>query len=365
MYRVALSSLHEFSIGDLYLILSAYKISKHESKSLYLYIDDLNIDEGDFELITHIIKKFSLDSIVFSFKEQNLKFYQQFVTKLLMDKSAYNCFCDDPDQPTCKNRCKYLSDFEVLDNQKPFSIRLNLTDDGSGDPLLLNSQKIPTNIYSSAINDILYDISYIVDKKDKAKEFEFEQKIRDRLGYKKEISPIFLSVDEENRVSIKSLLDEGYLIEAIFNYLNSQREDKFLFERAKLNSINKEEINSLDPLTLSTYIGYSSKDIGEVAKLFTKNSDTINQIKSKIDIIFSKKDPKDLQKEFDTIKDLIKDSQYFDSYDEFLEYLIEKSDLKKIEIEELFSKIFELKSEKIHFKDLYIYLKNYLGEIIK
>ena len=389
MYRFALSISKEFSFGDLCLFFINYLLSRKIDKNLSIYIYDFNTDkqsEENYNFFLRLLELLNIKDINIYHQSQNLKFYQQFATKLLMDKYAYNCFCEVQNRTKCLNRCKDLTDIEVLNCERPFSIRIDAEKKELNDSILLNIKKLPTIEFASTIDDMLNDISLVVDRKN-INITNNSNYIRDVLGYKNKIKYIDIDLSKVDKLSVKELLEEGYLPQSILSLITSmiferntileieniianfEKKDleklHFIFDKKELNKINRFFINRIEPLTLSTYIGYSSRDIGELAKLFTKNSDTITQIKSKIDIIFSKKEPKHYQKEFESIKKLVKDAPYFNDFDTFLEYLSKKSALDDKVLNEILNEIFELEDSKIEFKDIYKYLKNYLGEIIK
>ncbi len=137
------------------------------------------------------------------------------------------------------------------------------------------------------------------------------------------------------------------------------------FDITKLRQINREHIKRLAPLELAKFIGYSSKDLGELAKIYTEEGSTINEIKPKIDAIFAKREPLAFQEEFATLSKIAKDAPYFKEYNDFEAYLSTESGLKE---EQLFTPLrFLLTGAENgpNLSDIYPHIKNYLGEIIK
>jgi len=116
-------------------------------------------------------------------------------------------------------------------------------------------------------------------------------------------------------------------------------------------------------LKLATLVGFKSKDIGELAKLYSQKVDTINQIKEKIDTIFSKKSCHD--KVCESLKEIIKDAPHFEEFEKFESYLREKSQLDDKELSKSLTFIMTGVDESSNLSDIYPYIKNYIKEIAR
>jgi glutamyl-tRNA synthetase len=189
--------------------------------------------------------------------------------------------------------------------------------------------------------------------------------------------------------SVKWLLEEGFLPEAITNYLilmgNKTPLEIFSLEEAlkwfdlgtiskspayfdidKLKFINREHLRALDPKELSRYVGFADEEIGRLAKVFLDEVSTLKELREKIGAIFGTKTVPDEYKEgYEVLRDLTIKAPHFDDYESYKNYLIQHSGLKG---KSLFKPLRILISGAEHgpeMNDLYMYLKNYLKEVVK
>jgi len=384
--------------------------------------------EGKDQEILEILALFGITYADVTYQSHNLKFHQQLATKLLMDKNAFSCFCTpemiDADKKNAKANkidyqynglCENLSDDEVMSNESPFSIRvkrpsedIEFTDKIRGKMhfskesvdsfIILNVDKTPTYNFACALDDLLGDISMVIRDEDHMSNTPKQIMIRDYLGYDKEIAyahlPILLNNSgkkmgtEDAASSVKWLLEEGFLPSAITNYLimiGNKTPTKIFditealkwfdlakiskspakFDMSKLREINREHIKRLPALELAKFLGYSSKDLGELAKIYTEEASTINEIKPKIDTIFSKKEPSEFQEELAILSKVAKEAAYFKEFDDFKTHLASESGLKGEELSKPLRFLLTKAENGPDLSDIYPHIKNYLGEIIQ
>ncbi len=407
MFRFELSPSKDISLNDLKIALFNYISSISDDKKFTIRIKNFNLTDDKEDMSQEHLKTLELFGIKGSdlaYQSYNLKFQQQLATKLLMDKNAFSCFCTAPNKPY-DGACENLSDEDVLTREDPFSIRVKKpSNDIEFDDMIkgrvkffkdefdsfviLDIKKMPRDDFATAIDDILSDISTILIDKTELKSTSKQILIQKYLGYDKEITYATLPTIKGGEVLVKDLLCDGFLPNAIINYiitLSYNTSDKIFelgdmidsfkledikkssstFDLAKLKEINKEHIKKTPPLQLATYLGYSSLDLGELAKIYTKFGSTINEIKPKIDAIFAKKEP-DIELEgFDTLFKLAKEAPFCKSYDEFEEYLLKESGFSGKDFSKTLKFILTGSLDEIDLKEIYPFIKNYLGEIIK
>ncbi len=424
MFRFAPSPTGDMHISDLRVALFNYICATQAKDKLLIRIEDTDKEQNIPGKDQEILEILSLFGITFSdvtYQSHNLKFHQQLATKLLMDKNAFSCFCTpetiaaDRENSKANNidyqyngACENLQDDEVLNNESPFSVRvkrpsddIELNDKIQGKIhfsknaidsfVILSVYKSPTYNFAADLDDLLADISMVIRSEEHMSDTPKQIMIRNYLGYDKEVEYVHLPLilnDSDDASSVKWLLEEGFLPSAIINYLimigNNTPTEIFdmqealewfdlakiskspaKFDITKLRQINREHIKRLAPLELAKFIGYSSKDLGELAKIYTEEGSTINEIKPKIDAIFAKREPLAFQEEFATLSKIAKDAPYFKEYNDFEAYLSTESGLKE---EQLFTPLrFLLTGAENgpNLSDIYPHIKNYLGEIIK
>ena len=396
-------------LSDLRVALFNHICATQAEEKLLIRIEDMDTAhniEGKEQEILDILALFGISYHDVTYQSHNLKFHQQLATKLLMDKNAFSCFCPADTKEPYNGTCENLADDEVLGNEAPFSVRvkrpskdISFTDKIQGkidfkkesiDSFnILHIDKSPTYNFATAIDDLLSDISTVVCSQEDLSNTPKQIMIRDYLGYDKQITYAHIPniLDDEESSSVKLLLEEGFLPSSISNYLimishttpteifdiseaiqwfdlAKVSKSATTFDITKLREINKEHIKRLPALELAKFIGYSSKDLGELAKIYTEEASTINEIKPKVDAVFSKNVPSEFKEESVLLSKLAKEAPFFKEFEDFKAYLAERSGLK----EQAFLKPLRFLLTKAEYgpdlSKVYPHIRNYLGEII-
>jgi glutamyl-tRNA synthetase len=265
--------------------------------------------------------------------------------------------------------------------------------------IIMRADKYPTYNFACAVDDMLSDVSLIIRGEDHLSNTPKQIAIQQALGYDRVIEyahlPIILGAEgkkmskRDDASSVKWLLEEGFIPSAIINYLilmgNKTPKEIFTLDEAiewfsletiskspayfdidKLRFINREHLKMMEPKELSRYVGFADEEIGNLTKLFIEEASTLKELREKISAIFAPKIvPSEYQAGFAQLQEAIKNAPYFDTYEEFKNYLIEHTGLKG---KNLFKPLRILIGGSEHgpeLADLYTYLKNYLGEINK
>lgn len=422
MLRFAFSPTHDMNIGDLRVAILNYIVSKQRSEGLIVRIEDMDKErniEGKDKEIVGILELFGIEYSQVVNQSQNFRFHAAMALQLLHEAKAFSCFCSpqwlEKKREEAKNKkeayryddaCASLPDELVIDNENPFTVRIKksqepitIKDYIKGEMILkpqelesfiiMSEDKRPTYSFACGIDDMLSDISLVIRDEEHLSDALKEDWIRTSLGYQKKIEYAHLPVMQDSTLSVKWLLEEGFLPSAIANYLiligNKTPKDIFTIKEAiewfnleniskspecfdinMLKHINREHLKMLDSKELSRYVGFADEEIGEVAKIYLKESNTTKELKANIASIFAKKDIPDEFKEYaDTIVKIVKDAPYFEEYEDFKNYIMNKSGLK---YEDLFKPLRILLTGTEHGPDIaavYKYIKNYLGEIVK
>lgn len=355
MYRFAPSPTGDMHIGNLRAAIFNYICSLQDKSGFILRIEDTdtarNIEGKDQEII-EILKRFGISWQSLYYQSKNLKFHQQFAAKLLSEKKAFCCFCSEEELEAKKQaakdageayrydgHCEHLSDEEVLNCEKPFTIRLKkpdhaleFTDAIKGriafEPqnidsfVIMRADKTPTYNFACACDDMMQGVSFVIRGEDHVSNTPKQNWIRQSLGYDGEIKyahlPIILNSEgkkmskREASSSVKWLLQSGYLPEAIANYLillgNKTPREVFSMDEAveffdiakiskspakfdedKLAFINREHIKRASEQRLAELFELEPK-FAPLIKFYTQEASLIPQIKEKIAAIYSAKD---------------------------------------------------------------------------
>ncbi|WP_456403818.1 glutamate--tRNA ligase [Hydrogenimonas sp.] len=432
MLRFAPSPTGDMHIGNLRVAIFNYIVAKQRGERFVVRIEDTdkerNIEGKDREIL-EILQLFGLAYDDLYYQSRNLTIHQHMAIKLLEERKAFACFCSEEELEAEREaaktqkrayrysgRCERLSDAEVLANEKPFTIRikkpeeriafcdlikgeLRFEPDDIDSFVILRADKSPTYNFACALDDMIHDISLVIRGEDHVSNTPKQIHIRNLLGYDKTIEyahlPIILNEagkkmsKRDAASSVRWLFEEGFLPEAIANYLillgNKTPTEIFTLEEAigwfdlqkvsraaakfdldKLRFLNREHMKRMDPKELSRAFGFADAAIGELAKRYLEEGSTIREIKPKIEAIFAAK-PYDGEwgDAMRQLRDVVKEAPHFEDFDAFKSYLMKRSGLKG---KHFFKPLRLLLTGAEHGPDLselYPYLKSYLMEIVK
>ena len=414
MLRFAPSPTQDMNIGNLRVAIFNYIVSKQLNEDLVVRIDDTDREkniEGKDKEILEMLNLFSIEYKNALHQSDSLKYHQKLAMQLMTQKKAFACFCSDEKLNELKEKakkegkkseydgfCETLSDETVLNTNAPFTVRikkpeknvLEYTPDEVDSFIILKHDKTPTYNYACAIDDMLMNITTVIREENNLLNTPKQIYIRNQFGYDNEIKYIHLPMfSEEDNISIKTLIDEGFLPSAIANYLvllgNTTPNEIFTLEEAiswfdiekiskdslrfdieKLKEINKKHIEMLDEMRLSKILGFADNDIGKLGKLFLEEANTIKEIKERIDLVFAPKTSfKDFEEEFIKIKECLKNAPYLENYEDLVKYIIEKTGLESEKLSKPLRYILTGRENGTDISAIYPLIKNYLGEIVR
>lgn len=413
MFRFALSPTGDMRINDLRVALLNYIGAKQANEPFFVRIadnDKTRTIEGKDHAILDILELFALDYSQLYYQSNHFKYHLQFASTLLDKKKAFICFCPEDISKVSPyaGTCEHLSSEEILNNPHPFVIRLkkpdhalSLTDaimglknfepDAIDSFVIMRTDKYPTDVFACACDDMLQGVTTIIRTEEHLHNAPQEEWIRHNIGYDQPIHYAHVPAiqGQENECTVQWLLDQGFMPEAIANYLlllgNTTPTEIFTLEEAiawfdlkaiskspvhfeleRLGSINREHIKRLSDMELSKRLGYACDNIGKLAKIYTEDVSTTYEIKQKVDALFAKKEPLvHCEADSKLLQVLMLKAPYFEAFDDFTTYLAEKSGL---EGDLLFQPLrFWLTGAEQgpELALLYPLIKNYLKEIVR
>jgi glutamyl-tRNA synthetase len=432
MLRFAPSPTGDMHIGNLRVALFNYIVSKQRNEDLIIRIEDTDKErniEGKDKEILDILDLFGITYSQLIYQSANLRFHSAMALQLLHDKKAFSCFCSpewlEKKREEAKeakkayrydDACENLPAELVIDNMNPFTIRIKKPDatiiikdhikgEVSFEPaevdsfIIMRQDKTPTYNFACAVDDMLADISIIIRGEDHMSNTPKHDHIRASLNYDKKIEyahlPIILNDSgkkmskRDDASSVKWLLEEGFLPEAISNYLilignkppkeifqvseaiewfniNNISKSPVRFDMDMLRHINREHLKGLDNKELSRYLGFADEEIGALAKVYLEEAQTTKELREKIQPIFAPKIiPIEFEEQANLMRNCIHNAPYFETYEEFKNHIMQETALKG---KNFFKPLRLLLTGAEHGPDvaeIYQYLKNYLGEIVK
>lgn len=426
MLRFAPSPTGDMNIANLRVAIFNYIVAKQKNEDLIIRIEDIDKEknvEGKDKSILELLNLFSIEYSSVIYQSENLKYHQRIAMQLMTKKEAFSCFCSNDKLEELKLEakenskpnvydgfCATLSEETVFNCNAPFTVRLknpkeNITfiDGLKGDIEyksseidsfnILKHDKTPTYNYACAVDDMLYDISMVIRDEIYLSDTPKQIHLRNMLGYDKKIEyihlPTILNENTDDDSSINYLIKEGFLPSAIANYLvllgtNAPVEiftledaiewfditkisnNSVKFDIKKLRFINKKHLELMDDLRLSKILGFADADIGKLAKIYLEESCTINELKSKILPIFEEKNSlESFSDEFKTLKECLETAPYYEEFNEFKNFITKETSLKGESLSKPLRYLLTKAENGPDLADLYPFIKNYLGDIIK
>lgn len=424
MLRFAPSPTGDMHIGSLRVAIFNYILAKQQNKEFIVRIEDSDVEkniEGKDGEILAILQKFGLNDDNLYYQSKNKHIHQHMALKLVEQKKAFACFCSDEEINAQKNlaknqkkayrysgKCEFLTQKEILKSDKKYVVRLKkpqkdivFNDTIKGEItatpqevdsfVILQSDGNPTHNFASAIDDMVQGISYICHTQKHICDTPKQIHIRNMLDYEKTILyahlPAFLQDDDVS--SVKWLLSEGFLPNAIINYLillgNKTPNEVFdlheaikwfdikslsktasKFEIEKLQFLNRAHIKKTEDRELSKYFGFSEREIGKLAKLFTHEASTLKEIDAKIAAIFKPKNfNNEYKQQMQILQQIILKAPVLSDFYKFEQHIMEKSKLKGENLSiPLRLLLTGLKNGPL-LSEIYPFIKGYLTQIVR
>ncbi|MGI6021374.1 MAG: glutamate--tRNA ligase, partial [Lachnospiraceae bacterium] len=273
--RFAPSPTGRMHVGNLRTALYSYLIAKHFDGSFMLRIEDTDQErfvEGALDIIYDTLKLAGLehdegpdkDGGVGPYVQSErtaMGIYTEYAKKLIDKGDAYYCFCTkerlesikvqgtDKEYAMYDKKCLSLSPEEIqknLDDNVPYVIRLNVPNEGTttfhdelygditvdnaelDDMILIKSDGYPTYNFANVIDDHLMGITHVVRGTEYLSSSPKYNRIYNAFGWE---VPSYVHVplitDENHKKlskrsghsSFGDLLDQGFLAEAVVNYV--------------------------------------------------------------------------------------------------------------------------------------------------
>jgi len=434
MLRFAPSPTGDMHIGSLRVALLNYLVSQQRYEPFIIRIEDTdkerNIEGKDTEIM-QILEKFAIQHESVFHQSEHLHMHQTLAIRLLEEGKAFVCTCTpeqlEADRETAKsNRIDYRYSGQCFEVDKaeharlkesgiPFVVRLKKPEQDivnhdliKGDIVtapnevdsfvILRADGTPTYNFACACDDMLSGVNFIIRGEDHLSNTPKQKHIKMQLGYEEETTyahlPIILNTDgkkmskRDDASSVKWMFEEGFIPDAIINYLlllgNSKAPKEIFtlpeaiewfklenisrspakFDIDKLRFINREHLKMMDDKELSTLFGFADADIGKLAKIYLEEASTTKELESKIRAIFTAKNFEcEWGEQMRIMEKLIQDAPMMNTFDEFKSYIMKESGLKG---KNFFNPLRLLLTGAQHgpeLSDIYPLIKSYLLEV--
>jgi len=336
-----------------------------------------------------LLEKFALKHDAVFHQSEHLNLHQTLAIRLLKEEKAFICSCKE-ENLSCIANCENLlsEDYEELKkSKKPFVLRLKNARDAF---TILRVNGTPTQIFASACDDMMSDIDFIIQTEEEKENTPKKEAIKKLLGYEKETKYLYLPrlITDETNHFVKSLLEQGFIPDAILNYLlliedeeapkeiftlpeaiewfniNNISTTPLKFDIEKLCFINREHLKRIDDKQLSTLFGFADADIGKLAKVYLEECCTINELEEKIRPIFKPKTFNSKEgEEMRKLSELIFLAPAFETFDELKIHLEKRSGLKEEKLLKPLQHLLTGTGDGPELSKIYPYIKSYILEV--
>jgi glutamyl-tRNA synthetase len=284
----------------------------------------------------------------------------------------------------------------IKESKEPFVIRIkkpkqDINNNKIDSFIIMRADNTPTENFASACSDMLNDISLIICKEEQLDNIQKQIYIKSSLGYEQKTQYIYLPTilnSEDKSTSIKWLFEEGFIPDAILNYLvlignsntpkeiftlpeaiewfdlNSISKEPIRFDISKLRFINREHLKLIDDKRLSALFGFADADIGKLAKLYLGECSTINELEAKIRPIFKPKNfDGEWGKQMRTIENIIAQAPAFETLDELKKHITNKSGLRDENLSNPLQILLTGNKNSPELNKIYPLIKSYILEV--
>ncbi len=413
MLRFSLSPTGDMTIDDLRIAIVNFIVAQKHGEPFLVRMDDTdkahNIEGKDTEFM-QILEKFSLTHDQVYHQSEHLSIHQTLALRLLEEKKAFVCTCTDTDSSTCSGQCKAMTEdaySRLKAEGTPFVIRIkapqesivftdiifgeySATPEETGEAVILGSDAAPTALFASACDDMLSNITTLIRHARHIGNTPKEIHIKTALGYTGKTDYAHLS-SIENAPSLKQLFEEGYIPDAIINYLillsNPKSEQTFftlpeaiawfdleqipqtpaVFELETLRRLNREHLLKMDDRRLSMLFGFADTAIGKLAKVYLEEdkASTVSELEAAIRPFFSPKSfDGEMGEKMSILKNIIWEAPMIDTYEAFEAYLVKESGLSGDALSAPLRKLLTNSTEGPALDTIYPHIKSYLLEVI-
>ncbi len=263
--RFAPSPTGYLHLGNARTAIFSYLFARHNEGGFILRIEDTDKERSKKEyeeMLIDDLRWLGLEWDEFYRQSERFDIYREYVDKLLESGHAYPCFCTpeelEKEREEAKKKgipyrysgkCRHLTPEEVeklKKEGKPFTIRFKVPEnrviawkdlvkgsiaintDDFGDFVIVRSDGSPTYNFVVVVDDALMGITHVIRGEDHIPNTPKQILIYEALGFEiPEFAhlPVILGEDRSKlskrhgAVSVRAYREEGYMPEALFNYL--------------------------------------------------------------------------------------------------------------------------------------------------
>jgi len=412
MLRFAPSPTGDMHISNLRVAILNYLVAQQKKDTLLVRIEDSdtkrNIEGKDTEIMM-LLEKFAIKHDSVYHQSEHLRIHQRLAVQLLQNEKAFVCKCiEEEENSKYSGKCEKLTkeDYTQLkESGEPFVVRIKkpsapitnhdiikgsitTTPDEVDSFVILKTDGTPTHNFACACDDMLSNIDFIIREEYHLDDTPKQIHIKSSLGYERDTTYAHLSTIINDEHSVKWLFEQGFIPNAILNYLllignpkapkeiftlpeaiewfdlESISNSPLKFDIEKLKFINREHLKMIDDRELSTLFGFADREIGKLAKLYLQECSTINELEAKIRPIFS---PKNFDnkwgKQMKIMEELIFEAPTFETFNQLEKHIAKESGLKGENLSKPLQILLTGAESGPELSEIYPFIKSYILEV--
>ncbi|KIM12327.1 MAG: hypothetical protein KU38_05495 [Sulfurovum sp. FS08-3] len=381
MLRFVVSSADEMHLENLRTAIFSYILALQKGEGFMLYIDERCLND---EAIFMLLEKFALPHEQRLYQNERKHIHQALARRLFEEKKA---FVDDSKEVSTQ---ELQASFELRLHKPDVAPVLNDLIAGAitASPkeidnfVILQTHAIPTTDFACACDDMLNGITSIITTYGDLTKSIKGHHIQEILGYTQPITYWHLPPIDGGNTTLEGLLKEGFLPDAIINYVialgyptpveiftlpdaiewfdpTKLSRDSVRLDWDRLRFINREHLRRMEDKRLSTLFGFADSDIGKLAKLYLEKVSTINELEVKIKAIFA---PKRCTGNAKLVQEIILQAPMLYTFETFVGYLKKESKLEEMALKEALQTLFC--EQDIEPSLIYPFIKSYITEVV-
>jgi len=260
--------------------------------------------------------------------------------------------------------------------------------------VILRSDGTPSQTFATAVDDMLGAITSVIRCDSYLDQTAGQIHIRHRLGFTEAVDyahlpPILPEDDHGELPTVPALLKEGFLPDAILNYLLLPDADTppslftlpealetfrleelsrspIRFDRQKLRWLNREHLRRMDEKALSGLYRFADADIGKLIKCYLDEAATLSELDERIWPIFTPKACEGkMGEKMQTLAKHIADAPCLEHYDDLLSHLLAQTGWKSAELSGPLYRLITGADKGPALSRLYPHIQSYITEVAR
>jgi len=414
MLRFILSPMADLHVDALRVALINALVAQQQDKAFLLRIEDHNETQSTLAAESrHILEKFAIHHDHIFYQSESRHRHQQLAISLLERDKAFLCTCS-AQTDRCDGPCRLRTQEElntIRDHNISYCLRANLPESpivftdtihgeivaqphDIGEVVILEADGTPSVTFAMAVDDMLNNIAHVIQCQEHLPRTSKQLHLHQLLDYTKatsytHIPPILSNTKPATSLTVPLLLQEGYLPDAILNYLllpDEQTPPKVftlpeavntfqleaipstprLFSRDTLRELNREHIRRMDPKALSRLYHFADDDIGRLIQCYLDEAATLAELDEKIRPLLAPKScTGEIGERMRALSGLIIGAPYFEQYDDFVSYLLTQTGWRPSELSLPLRQLITGADHGPALGRLYPFIRSYITEVAR